>query len=213
MFTGIVEELGKVTRLDRREGATRLVIQCEKALGGIQLGHSIAVNGVCLTVVAFDLEQKTFTTEAVPETLRRTNLGRLNAGSPVNLERSARAETPIGGHYVQGHIDGTAVVVHTEPDGEAINFYFETSPELLRYVVPKGFIALDGASLTVVDVSEKGFSLTLIPHTQQMVVMGRAKTGYIANLEVDVLGKYTEKIIGATLQKLETRLAALEAAR
>jgi riboflavin synthase len=210
MFTGIVEEMGTVTKLVQRSGATLLTIAAQKALQGIEIGHSIAVNGICLTVMSFDPDEKQFSIEAVPETLRRTNLGRLTVGSPVNLERSVSAGQPMGGHYVQGHIDGTATVARTEPEGEAINFYFETSPELMRYIVPKGFIAIDGASLTVVDVTPQGFSLTLIPHTQQAVVMGRQGAGYVANLEIDVVAKYTEKIISSRLTAFEERLHALE---
>lgn len=210
MFTGIVEELGLVIALDARAGATGLRIECQTALEGTTIGDSIAVNGVCLTVTALD--DTSFRTEAVPETLRRTNLGFLKVGSRVNLERSVSGGRPMGGHYVQGHIDGTGRVVGMEPDGEAINYFFETSPALLHYIVPKGYIAVDGTSLTVVEVTDKGFSLTLIPHTQQAVVMGQEQVGYIVNLEVDILGKYAEKILGNRLDQLEARLGQLETA-
>jgi len=208
MFTGIVEEIGKISAIDRREGATGLTIACKSALEDTRIGDSIAVNGVCLTVVR--LETNGFYTEAVPETLRRTNLGYLIEGSPVNLERSVTPGQAMGGHYVQGHIDGTAKIWQLEPEGEAVNYYFETSTDLLRYIVPKGFVAVDGASLTVVKVDQRGFSVTLIPHTQEWTVMGKEQVGYMVNIEVDILGKYVEKIVGERLTILEQRISELE---
>lgn len=208
MFTGIVEEIGLIASIDLRTGATSLVIQCKTALNGTQLGDSIAVNGVCLTVV--DLTEHSFTTEAVPETLHRTNLGHLKQGSPVNLERALTLDRLMGGHYVQGHIDGIARIERLESEGEAFNYYFETSSELLRYIVPKGFVTVDGASLKVVDADSQGFSITLIPHTQQWTVMGKEQVGYLANVEVDILGKYIEKLMGERLSSLEQRLELLE---
>lgn len=209
MFTGIVEEIGTIASMDLRTGATSLVIQCKTALNGTHLGDSIAVNGVCLTVVA--LSEHSFTTEAVPETLHRTNLGNLKKGSPVNLERSLTLDRSMGGHYVQGHIDGTARIERLKSEGEALNYYFETPSELLRYIVPKGFVTVDGASLTVVDADSQGFSVTLIPHTQQWTVMGKEQVGYLVNVEVDIMGKYIEKLMGERLSSLEQRLAVLEA--
>ncbi|MEI7556383.1 riboflavin synthase [Candidatus Chlorohelix sp.] len=208
MFTGIVEELGEVVALEKREGATCFTVGGKLALEGVEIGHSIAVNGVCLTVISFD--RTSFTIEAVPETLRRTNLGDLAVGSPVNLERSARAGAPVGGHYLQGHVDGIATVTRIEPEGEALNFYFKAESEFMPYIVPKGFVALDGASLTVVKATLDTFSLTLIPHSQKMLVMGNARVGYRANLEVDVMGKYLENIAGARIAALEARIAELE---
>ena len=208
MFTGIVEEIGSITSIDQRTGATSLVIQCQAALKGTHIGDSIAINGVCLTVI--DLNQYSFTTEAVPETLHRTNLGHLQQGSPVNLERALTLDRMMGGHYVQGHVDGTARIERLEPEGEAFNYYFKTSAELLRYVVPKGFVAVDGASLTVVDADDQGFSVTLIPYTQQWTVMGKEQVGHRVNVEVDILGKYVEKLMGERLFNLEQRLELLE---
>jgi riboflavin synthase len=201
MFTGIVEETGHVTALEIRPGATKLTFEAKSVLEGTILGDSIAVNGICLTVVSLDTS--TFAVEAVPETLRRTNLGNLAVGSSVNLERAVSAGRAMGGHYVQGHIDGIGKVIDMQVEGEAINYNIETTPDLLRYIVPKGFIAVDGTSLTVVDVTATTFSLTLIPHTQQVVVLGRQKVGYVVNLEVDILGKYVEKILVAHLAKLQ----------
>lgn len=208
MFTGIVEEIGSIMSMDVRTGATSLVINCQTALNGMHLGDSIAINGVCLTVV--DLSEHSFTTEAVPETLHRTNLGHLNKGSPVNLERSLTLDRSMGGHYVQGHIDGIARIERLESEGEAFNYYFETPPELLRYLVPKGFVAVDGASLTVVNVDAQGFSVTLIPHTQKWTVMGKEQIGYRVNIEVDIMGKYIEKLMGEKLSSLDRRMAMLE---
>jgi riboflavin synthase len=208
MFTGIVEEIGSIASVDQRPGATSLIIQCKAALNGAHLGDSIAVNGVCLTVV--DLSEHSFTTEAVPETLHRTNLGHLKQGSPVNLERSLTLDRSMGGHYVQGHIDGIARIERRESEGEAFNYYFEASPELLRYIVPKGFVTVDGASLTVVNADSQGFSVTLIPHTQQWTVMGKEQVGYRVNIEVDIMGKYIEKLMGERLSSLEQRIAILE---
>jgi riboflavin synthase len=212
MFTGIVEEIGRAAEIDRREGAIALTFDCHIVLHGANIGDSISVNGVCLTVVA--MHESSFTVEAVPETLRRTNLGLLEVGSPVNLERSVTQDRTMGGHYVQGHVDGTVRVTHMETDGEAVNYTFElteeTDPNLIRYIVPKGYVAVDGTSLTVVDVTEKGFTLTLIPHTQTSVVLGRERIGYIANIEVDIMAKYVEKILGDRLSQLEARIAAIE---
>ena len=210
MFTGIVEEQGKVAALERREGALRLTIACEKALEGTALGDSIAVNGVCLTVV--ERSEGAFSTEAVPETLRCTNLGALSEGAHVNLERAVGEGRFFGGHYVQGHVDGTATVTAIEQDGEAQNYRYELAPALMRYIVPKGFVSVDGASLTVVDVGEDWFTVTLIPHTQEAVVMGSAGLGYVVNIEVDVLAKYVEQVLGSRLEAIEARLAKLEGA-
>jgi riboflavin synthase len=208
MFTGIVEEIGLIAFIDVRAGATGLVINCQTSLNGMRLGDSIAVNGVCLTVV--DLSEHSFTTEAVPETLHRTNLGNLNQGSPVNLERSLTLDRSMGGHYVQGHIDGIAHIEGLESEGKAFNYYFKTPSELLRYIVSKGFVAVDGASLTVVNVDAQGFSVTLIPHTQHWTVMGKERIGYQVNIEVDIMGKYIEKLMGEKLSSLDRRMAMLE---
>jgi riboflavin synthase len=212
MFTGIVEEIGRVAEVDQREGATALTVDCQIVLHGLNIGDSVSVNGVCLTIVT--LHESSFTVEAVPETLRRSNLGLLKIGSPVNLERSVTQDRTMGGHYVQGHVDGKVRSEFLETDGEAVNYFFilteDTDPSLIRYIVPKGYISIDGASLTVVNVGERGFTVTLIPHTQTAVVMGRERIGYIANLEVDIMAKYVEKILGDKLSQLEARLAKLE---
>lgn len=211
MFTGIVEEVGRVASVEAREGATRLTIEARIVHEGAQLGDSIAVNGVCLTVVAIDGARLAF--EAVPETLRRTNLGALAAGSPVDLERPVSGGRPMGGHYVQGHVDGTARVRSVGPDGEALEVWLDVPRELLRFIVPKGFVTIDGASLTVVDTDDAGLSVTLVPHTQANVVFGAPSPGYVANLEVDVMAKYVERMMGPRLDALEARIRALETQR
>jgi riboflavin synthase len=208
MFTGIVEEIGSVTSVETRDGATRLVVSCDAVLEGTRIGDSIAVSGVCLTVI--ELGKGTFACEAVPETLRRTSLGRLRPRDAVNLERAVSEGRFFGGHYVQGHVDDIGEVMEIVPDGEAMNYRFRCMAEVARYIVPKGFVAVDGASLTVVDAGDDWFTVTLVPHTQKSVVMGREGIGYVVNLEVDVLGKYVERIVGSRLAALEARLAALE---
>ena len=208
MFTGIVEEIGRIAAVERREGATRLGIECATALDGTRIGDSVAVNGVCLTVVALD--EGRFDVEAVPETLRRTNLGALEEGSPVNLERAVGPSRFMGGHYVQGHVDATGEITAIEPDGEAKNYRFRIPLDLARYVVPKGYVCIDGASLTVVDAGDDWLTVTLVPHTQRSVVMGSASPGYVVNLEVDVLAKYVERIAGERIGVLEERIARLE---
>ncbi len=206
MFTGIVEEMGRVAAVERREGAMLLEVACERAREGVRVGDSVAVNGVCLTVVATDGVALAF--EAVPETLRRSNLGALDVGSSVNLERAVGGERTFGGHYVQGHVDGVATLVDVAEDGEARTVRFEVKEELARYLVPKGFVCVDGASLTIVDADERSFTVTLVPHTQRAVVLGARDPGYVANIEVDVLGKYVERLLDA---RFDARFAALEA--
>jgi riboflavin synthase len=211
VFTGIVEEVGRVAALERREGATRLTVEGRIAHAGAQLGDSIAVNGVCLTIVAIEGTALAF--EAVPETLRKTNLGALAVGSRVDLERAVTGGRPMGGHYVQGHVDGVARVRSSRPDGEALEVWLDVPAPLLRYLVPKGFVTVDGASLTIVGVDDRGFSVTLVPHTRANVVFGDPTPGYEANLEVDVMAKYVERVLGPRLEALEARLAALEPKR
>ncbi len=210
VFTGIVEEVGRVAAVETRQGATRLSVEARVVHEGAQLGDSIAVNGVCLTVVEIDSNRLAF--EAVPETLRRSNLGALKAGDPVDLERPVSGGRPMGGHYVQGHVDGMAQVRRFSSDGEALEVFFDAPAELRRFIVEKGYVTIDGASLTVVATDEAGFSVTLVPHTQANVVFGAPRAGYEANLEVDVMAKYVERMMGPRLDALEARLRALETA-
>lgn len=209
VFTGIVEEMGVVVAVDRREGGLGLTLRGEVVLEGLRIGDSVAVMGVCLTATRVGADQ--FDVDAVPETLARTTLGALTAGAPVNLERALAAGRPMGGHYVQGHVDGTAHVVAVVPDGEALNVEFEVESRLATYVVEKGFVAVDGVSLTVVRAEEHRFSVTLVPHTQQTVTLGTLAKGARVNVELDVMAKYVERSVGARLAELEERLRALEA--
>ena len=192
MFTGLVADLGDVVAVRRSGGGARLTIGAAIA-ERLQGGGSVAVNGVCLTVAAVD--GRRFQADAMNETLARTSLGRLEPGSRVNLELPLRAGEPLGGHVVQGHVDGTGEVVDVRPDGFARRMAIAAAPELLRYVVPRGSIAVDGVSLTVAEVDERAFAVSLIPETLQRTNLGGAQRGAIVNLEVDVLAKYVEKLV------------------
>lgn len=188
MFTGIVEEIGAVKAMD----AGRLTIGASAVVSDVSVGDSIAVNGACLTVTEHDAAS--FAVDVVPETLRRTNLGALTAGSRVNLERSMPASGRFGGHMVQGHVDGTGVVRSISTDGDALMMAFEASPWVMRYAVEKGFIAVDGTSLTIVHCDNFSFSVTLIPHTQANTVLGDKRVGDSVNLEADIVAKYVERL-------------------
>lgn len=193
MFTGIVEEIGQVA--DMRLGGTvnRLSFACRVVLEDVRLGDSIAVNGVCVTVAAHT--SATFTCDVMPETLRRSNLGRLRRGSPVNLERAVAYGGRVGGHYVQGHVDGSGIIRSLTGEGPAIIVRISAGSDILRYVVVKGFIAVDGASLTVVDVGVDDFSVSLVYHTQQHITLAQQRPGDAVNLEVDIIGKYVERAL------------------
>lgn len=193
MFTGIVEEIGTTRALVNDGDGWSLSVESVVAREGARLGDSIAINGTCLTVT--NLTPETFTVGVSPETLRRTNLGDLTVGDGVNLERSLAANGRIGGHFVQGHVDGTGVVRAFEPEGDSLWVTVEAVPELLRYIVPKGYIAVDGTSLTVVDVGDTTFTFMLIAYTQEHIVLPQRNIGSRVNLEVDVIGKYVEKFI------------------
>ena len=188
MFTGIVEEVGLVTEAS----GTGLRISAEVVMDDLKVSDSICVNGACLTVTRVD--GNTFAVDTVPETLRRTNLGELATGDPVNLERPMKADGRFGGHVVQGHVDGTGTVVSVEAEGEARNFTFAGPDNVMRYVVEKGFIAVDGTSLTVVDCDYRTFSVTVIPYTREHTVFGSRRPGDTVNLEADIIAKYVERL-------------------
>jgi riboflavin synthase len=191
MFTGIVEECGSV----RATTGKRLVVSCRTVPGGSEIGASIAVNGVCLTVVERADDALTF--DLSPETLERSSLRRLDAGDPVNLERPATLGTRLGGHLVQGHVDGVGQVSAVELDGTGGALVTVRLPEdLLRYVVEKGSITVDGVSLTVAALTPNGVVLALIPHTLQVTTLGAARPGDPVNVEVDVIAKYVERLLG-----------------
>ena len=195
MFTGIVEGLGAVVETGSRAGVHRLVVAAPVLSDGLAIGDSVAVNGVCLTAVQIEADR--MTVEVVPETLRRTNLGSLDVGDAVNVERSLPADGRFGGHVVQGHVDATCTIAKREPDGASELVTFTLPPEHAVQVVSKGFVALDGVSLTVVDMSAAEFRVALIPHTRALVTLGSAPPGYCANLEVDVLAKYVARALAA----------------
>ena len=197
MFTGIVEEMGTVARIAPTGKGYAVTFHADVVLEGTRLGDSIAVNGTCLTVTR--LEGKTFCVDIAPESRARTNLAQLKVGSRVNLERAVTPTTRLGGHMVQGHVDGTGTVTEMRTDGEALWVTVAAEPDILRYVVPKGFICLDGVSLTVVDTWAGHFNVMLIPHTRDHIILPHKTVGYAVNIEVDIVGKYVEKFVAGPL--------------
>jgi riboflavin synthase len=193
VFTGLVRDQGRVVSFD----AGRLTVAAPATASHAEVGDSVAIDGVCLTVVALGGDTLSF--DAVPETLARTTLSTLDPDSRVNLEPALRAGEPLGGHYVQGHVDGVAGVRSVEPEGEGKRVWFDAPADLLRYVVEKGSIAVSGASLTVAATDDAGFAVALIPHTLEVTTFGALAPGDRVNLEVDVLAKYVEKLIKASL--------------
>jgi len=200
VFTGIVEEVGVLLACEEQQDSARLRIRARRALEGVALGDSIAVNGVCLTVTSADGEE--WTTDVMAETLRRSSIGALGAGDPVNLERAVTAHTRLGGHLVQGHVDGVGTVLTRTPGEHWEVVRIALPAELARYVVEKGSITVDGVSLTVsavsaVDDPEPWFEVSLIPTTLRETTLGAAPPGSPVNLEVDVIAKYVERLLGA----------------
>lgn len=196
MFTGIVEELGSVVALEPLERAARLTVRGPLVTADAEEGDSIAVNGVCLTVT--EVAGSAFSADVMAETLARSSLGPLHPGDPVNLERAVTLTTRLGGHLVQGHVDGTGEVLDRTPAEHWELVRISLPPELARYVVEKGSIAVDGVSLTVVEVTADTFTISLIPTTLDRTTLGTTKPGDRVNLEVDVLAKYVEKLLGST---------------
>jgi riboflavin synthase len=188
VFTGIVRELGRVEGLEERADGVRLRVGAPGTAAGVSVGDSVSVSGVCLTVAAAQGDVLAF--DVVPETLRRSTLGRRSPGDSVNLEPALQAGDPLGGHFVQGHVDGIARVRRATEEGLEI----EGAPEILRYVVEKGSIALDGVSLTIASLDGDAFSVALVPHTKTVTTLGQAGPGDELNVEVDMLAKYVEKL-------------------
>lgn len=193
MFSGIVEEIGRVLALDRGGGDNALSVRCDTVLGGTHVGDSISVNGVCLTVT--ELHADSFAANLQPVTLSLSNLGALAPGEPVNLERSVEVGGRIGGHYVQGHVDGVGRIAGRHGQGKSILVRMSAPDEVMRYVVERGFIAVDGASLTVMEVQSHGFVVSLVYHTQQHITLADLRIGAPVNLEVDVIAKYVERLM------------------
>jgi riboflavin synthase len=193
VFTGIVREVGRVASVDLGNGGIRLEVDAPETAAATAVGDSVAVNGCCLTAVSVDGRGIAF--DAVPETLTRTSLGNLGAGARVNLEPSVRAGQPLGGHYVQGHVDGVGSVRSVEPEGEGQRVWIDADAGLLRYLVDKGSVTVEGASLTVAGLDDLGFAVALIPHTLEVTTLGRLAPGDKVNLEADVLAKYVERLL------------------
>lgn len=193
MFTGIVEELGTVRAIRRGARSAVLSVGASLVLSDLKIGDSVAVNGVCLTAASKD--SGGFTADVMHETLNRSSLGGLTAGSPVNLERALPANGRFGGHIVSGHIDGVGIIQSVRRDDNALWYTVQAAPRLLRYVVEKGSVAIDGISLTVALVEGECFSVSLIPHTAAVTALGQKRPGDAVNLETDILGKYVEKLL------------------
>ena len=193
MFTGIVEEVGIVRQVITGSRSGEIAIQARKVLAGTKIGDSFAVNGVCLTVTG--LSSDGFTADVMPETLRRSNLGRLRKGSPVDLERAMAADGRFGGHIVSGHIDGTGRIAQMKRDENAVVVTIAAARELLALVVEKGSIAIDGISLTVASVTDTELTVSIIPHTADETVLLRKAAGDTVNLETDIVGKYVQKLL------------------
>jgi riboflavin synthase len=192
VFTGIVRELGRVVSAETSSGLA-LVVEAPQTTTGLDVGDSVSVNGVCLTAAA--VEGSGVSLHAVPEALARSTLGSLAAGDSLNVEPALRAGEPLGGHYVQGHVDAVGRVQSVEAEGNGLRVFVEAPPEILRYCVAKGSITLDGVSLTVAELSAEAFGVVLIPHTLEATTLGALEPGDGVNLEVDVLGKYVERLL------------------
>lgn len=195
MFTGIIEELGGIRQVEKIGKSGKLLVKAKKVLEGTKIGDSIAVDGICLTVTSLTAEG--FQADVMAETFRRSGLGQKGAGDAVNLERAMAADGRFGGHIVSGHIDGTGVIREYKREENAVWVFIETTESILRLIVEKGSIAIDGISLTVAKVDNRGFGVSVIPHTGEETTLLRRKPGDVVNLENDIVGKYVERLLGA----------------
>ena len=193
MFTGIVEEMGAVTVVERTLAGTRVTLLASTIMSDLKIGDSVSVNGTCLTVVS--REERSFVVEVSPETLSVTTLGQLGAGAPVNLERAMKLNERIGGHLVAGHVDGVGTIRSRHQEGNAIFFTIQAPGDVLKYCVVKGSITVDGISLTINDVTSEGFSVAIIPHTAKVTTLGLKQVNDSVNLESDLIGKYVERLL------------------
>lgn len=197
MFTGIIEDIGRVSGIKRKQKESVFTFEVHKIdIAEVELGESIAVNGACLTVAS--LGKNTFTVDASRETLSKTNLGKLKSGSRVNLERSLRVGAKLGGHLVNGHVDGVGRALSKKKHGDSIEFRFSVPDALAKYIVQKGSVAVDGVSLTVNEVKGSDFSVNIIPYTLEETISGALKAGDDVNIECDIIGKYVEKFVTLT---------------
>ena len=208
MFCGIVAEVGIVKSFAKNAQAASLSIEASPAFADVAMGESIAVNGVCLTVVG--RQASTFAVDVSPETLRTTNLGELRPGDGVNLERSLSLNDRIGGHLVSGHVDGIGTIRAKRPEANACHYDIQVPKALMRYIVPKGSIGVDGISLTVVACHQDGFQVTIIPHTAAVTIIGGKDRGATVNLECDMIGKYVERALQARLEGESVEAAELQ---
>jgi len=193
LFTGIVEELGEVNSIQRGSQSVVLEIKATEVLSDVQVGDSIATNGVCLTVTSFSEDR--FTVDVMPETMRKSSLGELKIGDIVNLERALRLQDRLGGHLVSGHIDSIGTIKKKEREDNAVLITISLPQELKRLLVPKGSIAIDGISLTIAELTDDAFTVSLIPHTAEVTTLGAKGVGDIVNLEADLIGKYVERML------------------
>jgi riboflavin synthase len=202
MFTGLIEEIGEIQNIIKSVKSARILIKAKVILDGVKLGDSISTNGVCLTVTGYTAGN--FTVDAMAETLRRSNLKHLTAGDKVNLERALRAGDRLGGHMVSGHIDGTGTITSYEREDNAVWVTILAEPEILKYIVHKGSIAIDGVSLTVAYIDEHVFKVSIIPHTRDLTMLLKKKAGDEVNLECDMIGKYIEKLLSVKESEIKS---------
>lgn len=199
IFTGLVEEMGRVLSITSGDKSVQLKIQCSKVLEKAKLGDSIATNGTCLT--AIEIGKDYFVADCMHETIKRTNLKRLKSGDIVNLEKSISLSTPLGGHLVTGDVDCEGNIISIERDGIAKVYVIEIENRFMKYIVEKGRVSIDGASLSIVGFENNTFSVSLIPHTQEMITLGKKKVGDFVNIETDLVGKYIERLLNFKEEK------------
>ena len=202
IFTGLVEEKGIIEKISKGTASYKLYIKADKIFSDLKIGDSVAVNGICLT--ATSVNYPVFSVDVMHETISRSSLSDLTSGSYVNLERAMPANGRFGGHIVSGHVDGVGVISSFKKDDIAVWITIDTKPEIMKYIVEKGSVTLDGVSLTVADVSQKNFSVSIIPHTAEETILLSKKKGDKINIECDIIGKYVEKLLG--LKKSESKI-------
>jgi riboflavin synthase len=193
MFTGLIQDIGKIQSVERRGEGIRLTVSTQLDLSHTKIGDSISLDGACLTVVR--LSVRTLTVDASPETLRRTTLWTVREGQPINLEMPLKMSDPLGGHFVAGHVDGTGEIIEVAPEGNFMRYRFHVPAEIARYLIEKGSVAVDGISLTVTECRDQEFMVSIIPHTAQSTTLGKKKAGDRVNVENDLIAKYVEKFV------------------